>query len=178
MRIFTVRHGQTDLNIQKRMQGRHGLPLNAVGLAQAEELARELADVRFDAVFSSPQERAVQTARIASHGAEVITDERLEPFDVGSADGQVIDESMRLTVGLIPDPEFYDGVEDPKAFVSRIFGFLDELTRKYSGADVNVMLAGHKCTTGCIDCYINGMPENGDFFSRSVKNGKCRVYEL
>ena len=103
MKIFTVRHGQTDLNVQKRMQGRHGLPLNAVGLAQAEELARELADVRFEAVFSSPQERAVQTARIASRGAEVITDERLEPFDVGSADGQVIDESMRLTVGLIPD---------------------------------------------------------------------------
>ena len=63
MKIFTVRHGQTDLNVQKRMQGRHGLPLNAVGLAQAEELARELADVRVEAAFSSPQERAVKTAR-------------------------------------------------------------------------------------------------------------------
>lgn len=178
MKIYLVRHGQTDLNIQKRMQGRHGLPLNAVGRAQAEELGRELAGVRFDAVYSSPQERAVETALIASGGMIPITDERLQPFDVGSADGQVIDETMRLTVGLIPDTRYYDGVEDPKAFVARVFSFLDELTAKYAGRDANVMIAGHKCTTGCVDCYFNGMPEDGDFFSRSVKNGKCRVYDL
>ena len=154
MKIYLVRHGQTDLNIQKRMQGRRGLPLNAVGRAQAEE------------------------ALIASGGMIPITDERLQPFDVGSADGQVIDETMRLTVGLIPDTRYYDGVEDPKAFVARVFSFLDELTAKYAGRDVNVMIAGHKCTTGCVDCYFNGMPEDGDFFSRSVKNGKCRVYDL
>lgn len=99
MKIYTVRHGQTDLNVQKRMQGRRGLPLNAVGIAQAEELRRELAGVAFGKVYSSPQERAVQTARIASGGAEVTADERLQPFDVGSADGQIIDGSMRLTVG-------------------------------------------------------------------------------
>ena len=177
MKIYLVRHGQTDLNIQKRMQGRRGLPLNAVGRAQAEELGRELAGVRFDAVYSSPQERAVETARIASGGMTPITDERLQPFDVGSADGQVIDETMRLTVGLIPDTRYYDGVEDPKRFVARVFSFLDELTAKYAGRDVNVMIAGHKCTTGW-DCYFNGMPADGDFFSRSVKNGKCRVYDL
>ena len=177
MKIYTVRHGQTDLNVQKRMQGRRGLPLNAVGIAQAEELRRELAGVAFGKVYSSPQERAVQTARIASGGAEVTSDERLQPFDVGSADGQIIDGSMRLTVGLIPDPAFYDGVEDPDAFVRRIYGFLDELIAK-SGKDEVVMIAGHKCTTGCIDCYFNGMPADGDFFSRSVKNGRYRIYEV
>ena len=177
MKIYTVRHGQTDLNVQKRMQGRRGLPLNAVGIAQAEELRRELAGVAFGKVYSSPQERAVQTARIASGGAEVTADERLQPFDVGSADGQIIDGSMRLTVGLIPDPAFYDGVEDPDAFVRRIYGFLDELITK-SGKDEVVMIVGHKCTTGCIDCYFNGMPADGDFFSRSVKNGRYRIYEV
>lgn len=178
MRIYLVRHGQTDLNIQKRMQGRTGLPLNEVGRAQAEALAQELKDVRFDAVFSSPQERAVETAKIASGGMTPVTDERLQPFDVGSADGQVIDETMHLTVGLIPDSRYYDGVEDPRAFRERIRAFMDELVGKYAGRDANVMIAGHKCTTGCIDCYFNGMPADGNFFSRSVKNGKCRVYEL
>ena len=109
MRIYTVRHGQTDLNVQKRMQGRHGLPLNATGIAQAERLADELKGVSFAAVYSSPQERAVQTARIATQGAAVVTDERLPPFDVGSADGQVIDQKMPLVVGLHPDPTAYDG---------------------------------------------------------------------
>lgn len=178
MKIYIVRHGQTDLNIQKRMQGRKGLALNAVGISQAEELARELARVKFDAVFSSPQERAVQTAAIASGGARVVTDERLQPFDVGSADGQVIDESMHLTVGLIPDSAYYTGVEDPDAFVARIFDFMEEIKARFSGKDGAVMIAGHKCTTGCIDCWFSGMPTDGDFFSRSVKNGKCRVYEI
>ena len=178
MKIYLVRHGQTDLNIQKRMQGRHGLPLNAVGRAQAEELGRELEGVRFEAVYSSPQERAVETARIASGGMTPETDERLQPFDVGSADGQVIDETMHLTVGLIPDTRYYDGVEDPKEFEKRVFSFMDELAERYAGRDVNIMIAGHKCTTGCVDCYFNGMPADGDFFSCSVKNGKCRVYEL
>lgn len=178
MKIYLVRHGQTDLNIQKRMQGRKGLPLNAEGLRQAAETAEKLRDVKFDVVYSSPQERAVQTAKIVSRGAEVLTDERLQPFDVGSADNQVIDENMKLTVGLIPDTRFYTGVEDPKAFVARIFGFMNELVSKYGKSDAVIMIAGHKCTTGCIDCFFNGMPSDGDFFSRSVKNGQFRLYDV
>ena len=58
----------------------------------------------------------------------------------------------------------------------------DRIVYKYplknAGREVNVMIAGHKCTTGCIDCYFNGMPADGDFFSRSVANGKFRVYEI
>ncbi len=178
MRIYIVRHGQTDLNIQKRMQGRKGLPLNATGLAQAEACAESLKDVAFDKVFSSPQERAVQTAEIVSHGIKAMVDERLQPFDVGSADNLVIDDTMKLTVGLIPDPTFYTGVENPEEFVKRIFSFMDEIKSAYGGRDGNIMIAGHKCTTGCIDCYFNGMPADGDFFSRSVANGKFRVYEI
>lgn len=178
MKIYIIRHGQTDLNIQRRMQGRHGLDLNSVGIAQARSLAKELKDVAFAAVYSSPQERAVQTASIASRGAAVITDERLQPFDVGTADGQIIDENMRLTVGLIPDPTYYDGVEDTEEFKSRIFDFMDEIVARYKNTNVNVMIAGHKCTTGCIDCYFNGFPDDGDFFSRSVKNGNFRIYEV
>lgn len=178
MTLYVVRHGQTDLNIQKRMQGRKGLPLNATGLEQARECAKSLEGIKFARVFSSPQERAVQTAKIASHGAEVETDERLQPFDVGSADNQVIDDTMKLTVGLIPDSDYYTGVENPQDFIERVWSFLRELKEEYSGKDVNIMIAGHKCTTGCIDCFFNGLPEDGDFFSRSVKNGRFRTYEL
>lgn len=177
MKLYIVRHGQTDLNAQKRMQARRGLPLNATGIAQAEKLAGELAGVRFSEVWSSPQERAVETARIASGGMEVRTDERLQPFDVGEADGQVIDENMRLTVGLIPDSRYYAGVEEPALFKERIYSFLDELKARLP-RDATVMIAGHKCTTGCIDCYFNGFPADGDFFSHSVKNGRYRVFEL
>lgn len=180
MKIYIIRHGQTDLNIQRRMQGRKGLPLNATGIKQAESLAAKLRGICFAAVYSSPQERALQTAEIAlglSRGA-IATDERLQPYDVGSADNLVIDENMHLLKSLLPDPAFYSGVEDVSAFVKRIFGFMDEIKNRYGGDDVSVAVAGHKCTTGCIDCWFNGMPADGDFFSRSVGNGECRVYEI
>jgi uncharacterized phosphatase len=64
--IYVIRHGETDLNKENRLQGRLGLPLNEVGLNQAESLREDLQDVGFDFVFSSPQEKAIQTAKSAN----------------------------------------------------------------------------------------------------------------
>ena len=66
MKLFIVRHGETDHNLQGRMQGRIDIPLNATGLAQAEALAERLADEgrSFDAIFASPMLRAKRTAEI------------------------------------------------------------------------------------------------------------------
>jgi probable phosphoglycerate mutase len=158
------------------MQGRKGLPLNITGVKQAEESARIFADVRFDAVYSSPQPRAVQTAQIIARTKNIVTDGRLDVFDVGEADNLIIDENMPLLYGLVPDPSYYRGVESPDAFLKRVYSFMDELLGKYRGKDAKVLLAGHKCTTGAIECYFNGLPENGDFFALSVKNGKVKIY--
>lgn len=64
--IYVLRHGQTDWNREGRLQGRRGLPLNDIGIMQAEQLRDTLKDVKFDYVFSSPQVRAIQTAEIAT----------------------------------------------------------------------------------------------------------------
>ncbi|RBP88974.1 histidine phosphatase superfamily protein (branch 1) [Cytobacillus firmus] len=56
--IYVFRHGQTDLNKERKMQGRKEIPLNEYGLEQAQRLR----DINFNFVFSSPQERAIQTA--------------------------------------------------------------------------------------------------------------------
>lgn len=63
--IYVVRHGQTDINKEGRLQGRAGLPLNEHGIEQAKGLRGKLKDIKFDYIFSSPQERAIQTAEIA-----------------------------------------------------------------------------------------------------------------
>ena len=59
------------------MQGRRGLPLNAQGVEQAEILKEKLHEIKFDYVFSSPQERAIQTAEIATE-MKAIIDNRLD----------------------------------------------------------------------------------------------------
>lgn len=178
MKLYVARHGQTDLNARRQMQGRRGLPLNETGIQQAEESAALLKGIRFEAVYSSPQERAVQTARILTGAENIIVDRRIDVFDVGNADNLVIDENMPLLFGLMPDPSVYSGVENPDDFVRRVYSFMDEILNKYRKNPLNVLIAGHKCTTGAIEAYFKGMPENGDFFSLSVKNGKFRVYDI
>ncbi len=77
--IYVVRHGQTDMNMEKRLQGRNGLPLNEYGIEQAHSIRAKLQDIQFDFAYSSPQSRAIDTAKIIT-GIHVITDPRLDVF--------------------------------------------------------------------------------------------------
>lgn len=180
MKLYVVRHGQTNLNLEHKLQGKIGLPLNGQGIAQAEELSKELKNIKFFKAYSSPQERAIQTVSIATgiDKDKIIIDERLQPCDMGEADNKVIDENLHFEFGLLPDRILYKGVEDPAAFKARIKSFLDEIISAYKDMDVNIIVGGHKCTTGCIEGLLNKWPNDNNFFAISTKNGKYKVYNI
>lgn len=173
--IYVVRHGQTDLNKEGRMQGRLGLPLNSEGLMQAERLKEALEDVEFDYVFSSPQERAIQTGRMAT-GIEPTVDPRLDVFDLGEADG-LLKQEVKLA-GAVPDPRVYQGVENIHTYIERVFEFMNEIESKYGSKDVNILISGHKCTTGSIGAYFEGIPEDRNILRLSSDNGAYKTYPL
>ena len=87
--ILLVRHGETDWNRDNRFQGHADTTLNDAGRAQVADLAHALRSERFSAVYSSPLERAAETARIIASelGLEVRLDEALMEVDVGSWSG-------------------------------------------------------------------------------------------
>ena len=60
MRLFILRHGQTDLNLARKVQGHMDVDLNATGIEQAEDLAKVVREknLRFDAIYCSPLRRA------------------------------------------------------------------------------------------------------------------------
>ncbi len=97
MRLILVRHGQTDWNRQRRIQGLSNLGLNETGRGQAEALSLSLKDVKVDAIYTSPLQRAQETARAIGrlHQVEVVPLDGLKELDVGEVDGLTYEE-MRI----------------------------------------------------------------------------------
>lgn len=65
-RLCLVRHGETDWNVEKRLQGHMDIPLNATGQKQAQCTAANLAHQPITAIYSSDLERAMSTAQAAA----------------------------------------------------------------------------------------------------------------
>ncbi len=84
--LYLVRHGQSDWNAANRFQGHVDRPLTDLGRTQAEALARELASIALEAIYSSPLRRALDTATAVAAGRdlEVVADDGLREVDVGS----------------------------------------------------------------------------------------------
>ncbi len=88
--LFLVRHGETDWNRERRVQGRTDVPLNETGRAQARAAGSLLARRRWDAVLTSPLSRASETAALIARelglDAPEIFDAAIER-DYGDAEG-------------------------------------------------------------------------------------------
>ena len=77
MRLYIIRHGETEWNVSGRMQGSTDIPLNEKGIRLAQVTAEGLKDVSFDLAITSPLERAKQTAEIILAAAAVVVLVRL-----------------------------------------------------------------------------------------------------
>ncbi len=89
MRLYLIRHGETESNRLGLALGQDDVPLNERGLRQAEQVARALARQPLAAVYSSPLQRALSTARAIAEPQEleVKLEERLIEMDIGEAEG-------------------------------------------------------------------------------------------
>ncbi|KXT76605.1 histidine phosphatase family protein [Streptococcus sp. DD12] len=87
--IYLMRHGQTLFNLQKRIQGWCDAPLTDLGIAQAQAAGRYFhsRQITFDAVYSSTQERACDTAEIVSGRMDYVRLKGLKEMNFGSFEG-------------------------------------------------------------------------------------------
>jgi broad specificity phosphatase PhoE len=93
--LVAVRHGQTDWNVEGRFQGHLDIPLNNAGFDQARALRSRLAVIRFDAVYSSPLQRALSTAQIIASDLPVSIDSRLIEIHHGCWQGKTKGDIVR-----------------------------------------------------------------------------------
>jgi broad specificity phosphatase PhoE len=130
-----LRHGQTDWNIDFRLQGITDIPLNETGVAQAREAASVLANTRWDYLLSSPLSRAFDTAQIVAPlvGIEKVDIEpRLLERSFGEAEGLRHDEWK----AMYPDPNLVPGGETLDELRIRSNELLDHLAETYAGKSV------------------------------------------
>ena len=177
MKIWLVRHGQTNLNLAKLMQGRTDEPLNETGILQAKEAALKAKDVSFDAVYSSPLNRAVMTASLISGRSldEIITDERLIETDFGKYEKKPYAAmGLRMTLYWIL-PEVFPApptVETIRSMTERSSSFLKELEQQ---PFENVLISCHGGIIRALSGYLEDR-KNGILWRPRPKNCEFRVY--
>ena len=137
--IYFARHGQTDFNKFNVSQGQLDTSLNQTGLREAQQLAENLKDYKFDVVFCSPLIRARQTLEyiLKYHNNTPIFDERLKECGRGSLQGQR--NTQDVYDDFFKDPHKY-GAESREDVFVRAKSFLEEL-QKYKGK--NILIVGH-----------------------------------
>jgi len=89
MKLYLIRHGETDWNKLEKCQGVSDIPLNTNGIRQAKDLAYSLRDEELSAIYSSDLSRAITTAKEVAkyHPADVKIDERFREMDQGEFEG-------------------------------------------------------------------------------------------
>ena len=132
--VYFMRHGETDLNREGRMQGQSDYPLNETGRAQARQAGARFAaqGLRFDRVYSSPLSRALETAALASGYApeQIEIDERLLEMGYGPYEALRFEELGEDVFRFLRDPEHVpapEGMEPIPALVERLGDFLRSL---------------------------------------------------
>ena len=153
-RFCIVRHGETDWNVEKRIQGHTDVPLNATGRAQALAMSFNAAHHRFSAIYSSDLSRAVETARYVAEreGEDVRALQGLRERHYGIFQGLTASEAASrhpaahaLYLARDPDYDFGTG-ESLRAFAARVRRALDWLARHHTGQTVLTV-----CHSGVLD---------------------------
>lgn len=151
VRITLVRHGETDWNLDRRLQGHLDIPLNATGRRQAQQAAAALAHERFDAILTSNLSRAADTAHAiaARTGGQVQPTERLRERHYGIFQGLTHSEAAarhpeehaRL-IARDPDHIPPQGGESMRMLSERIRTLMDELAAQWPNGHVLIVTHG------------------------------------
>jgi len=181
--LYVLRHGKTDWNEERKLQGRTDIALNENGRKMAEEAAEEYKNVHFDVCYTSPLIRARETAEILLKNRDVpiLEDERLVEMCFGIYEGVANSfDTPELPVNVIfKEPENYKealpGAESFEDLFQRTGSFLDEVVYPLLKEGKDVLIVGHGAMNCSIICQVKKLPIS-EFWSAGIKN--CKLMKL
>ena len=178
MKLYAMRHGQTDWNDLHRVQGQTDVPLNAEGLRQAEEAARKLARVRIARIYTSELVRARQTAQIVADRQQgfcpcmpvgCLNEQNFGRFEgISTSDKDLLQMKSKLC------RRFEGGGESYFEVAARVYPFLRWLKTQ---PEDSVLLVTHNGILRVIASYFLNL-ENDEFVAYGMDNCEVRTFEL
>ncbi|MEV4758459.1 histidine phosphatase family protein [Micromonospora sp. NPDC049559] len=162
--VVLARHGRTPWHHPNRYAGRSDVPLDEVGVRQAEALARWAARAELTALVCSPLRRAVATAAptAAATGLVPLVEPRVRELDFGVAEGRTLAELREADPALVArfeaDPATYHfpGGEPPAEAVARALDALTALAADHPGG--RVLVVAHNTLIRLVTCAVLGVP--------------------
>ena len=146
--LYIVRHGETQWNKEKIVQGHTDIPLNDTGKEQAQAQSEHLKHIHFDAVYASDLIRAKQTAEILLRERKlaIITTQMLRERNFGDYEGKPMDNKHKELCELLALYTSHNDfntahVETNDLIIGRVFTFLREVSLAHGGK--NVLIASH-----------------------------------
>ncbi|QHE54302.1 histidine phosphatase family protein [Pontibacillus sp. HMF3514] len=153
--LYLVRHGETDWNRQKRLQGQEDIPLNELG-------GIHLKNEYWDAIVASPLSRAYETAEIIqSHLEQTVSIHTIDEFKeraFGEASGLTFQELHEK----YPNRN-YSGQEEWEDFKTRVFSGLEQIQTNFKGK--KILLVAHGAVINCMLSVLS----NGEVGSGKTK---------
>lgn len=191
MKLYIVRHGETDWNKQYLIQGQTDIPLNNNGITVASLTGKAYREegLHFSVVYSSPLTRASKTAEILARftthpETPILYDDRLKEFDFGDLEGKTL-------LGVSPDkpdgsllytcfyqPEIYQPITGESYFqvIDRVKEFLEsEIYSKEWKEEDNVLVVCHGGIIRAFLCAILNKPVR-DFWDTRHKNLSTNIF--
>lgn len=177
MKIVLIRHGQTNYNSKRLIQGRVDAPLNNVGLKQARDAGNELKklNLKVDKVISSPLSRALQTGHIIakkiSFRENIVIDYNFIERDFGNYELTKIADNFPKVVENDFKEEFF---EDNDRLLERINNGLIDLANNNSSNDT-ILIAAHAHVIRSF--YILFNKDKYTFTNFFLGNGSIHIFE-
>lgn len=178
MRIYITRHGQTDWNYQRIIQGKTDIPLNDTGRSQAQITRDELKETSLDLIISSPLMRAYETAQIINeaHQVPIVIDERVEERGFGDLEGASISDVDFTCFWRVAHEDKFPSCEKTSAFYERVHSFIDEAKVKYKNQ--NILVVAHGGVSLPFYTYFHGLPDQEDMREFMLNNCEVACYEI
>lgn len=187
MKIYFVRHGETDWNVRKKLQGQKNIPLNKLGIRQAELASEGMKDIPFDCIFSSPLQRAYLTAQILRRDRplEIIKDDRLKEIDFGKDNGRIFGRILNDPHFVRYQRFFYDpahyrpvkGGESYQSLMKRADDFYRERIIPLEGKYETILVSSHTTIIHCFILNLTGRPVDMLWKSTFGKNCSSVIFE-